>query len=48
MVAKHDRNKVHKGRRKLGRRIRRRLWALRNDKKVRKFKRRRRGRRHKS
>ena len=44
MVAKHDRKKVHKGRRKRGSRIRRRLWAVKHDKKVRKFRRKRRGR----
>ena len=36
MVAKHDRKKVHKGRRKVGSRIRRRRWALRHHHKVRK------------
>lgn len=36
MVAKHDRQKVHKGRRKVGSRIRKRRWALRNRRKVRK------------
>lgn len=44
MVAKHDRNKVYKGRRKRGSRIRRRKWALRHKMKIRKFRRKRRGR----
>lgn len=44
MAARQDRQKVHKGRRKRGSRIRRRLWALRNKRRVRKFKSRRRGR----
>lgn len=48
MVAKHDRQKVHHGRRKKGSRIRRRNWAIRHNRKVRKARSRRRGRRRNS
>ena len=34
MVATHDRNKVHKGRRKMGSRKRRKAWLVRNKKRV--------------
>jgi len=44
MVARHDRRKVHKGRRKVGSRIRRRRWALSHNRKIRKFRHRRRRR----
>ena len=36
MVARHDRKKVHHGRRKKGSRIRKRRWAIKHDMKVRK------------
>lgn len=42
MVARQDRQKVHHGRRKKGQRTRRRLWAIRNNRKVRKQRSRRR------
>lgn len=45
MAARQDRQKVHKGRRKVGSRIRRRRWAVRHNRKVRKQRSRRRGRR---
>lgn len=48
MVARHDRNKVHKGRRKVGSRIRRRRWAIRHDRKIRRQRSRRRGRNRRS
>jgi len=44
MVARQDRTKVHKGRRKRGSRIRRRMWALRHNRRVRRRRSRRRGR----
>lgn len=43
MVAKHDLNKKHHGRRKKGSRVRKRAWALRNGRKVQKLKSKRRG-----
>jgi hypothetical protein len=42
MAARQDRQKVHHGRRKKGQKIRRRAWALRHNRKVRKQRSRRR------